>query len=366
MSQPLIMRYGESSDTKEFATKLAITKTRENQLLIAIRTKEGRLKLISWKARRDGTLLPLSDSGEDGPEVTNIGLARGKKIITAYSSESNHLQLSSWTIKKDGVIKQVADSGPQPEVVNEIRIALISNTIFVTVCRTNEDTLKLISWRLKKDGTFQRLDEAAIPSQKVSEISVQVIADRNQLVTSIGTDMNLLKLYAWDISSKGNITILGDSGFQAGKATIIRSEYLDPHLITSGRAGNGRLKLIAWQISDDGKTITRLSDSGDQAGIINDNALMSLSGKLVSAVRTSADNLKLIAWHLGSTGAFTRIGDSGSPTDEISQVTLSKETITRQNLIATAAQYQVPPRKEPSIEDQIHQAGNMGLILWIF
>ncbi|MFX1342784.1 MAG: hypothetical protein ACFFAL_08795 [Promethearchaeota archaeon] len=366
MSQPLITRYGESSDIKEFATELAITKNRENQLLIAIRTKEGRLKLISWQVQRDGSILTLSDSGEDGPAVTNIDIARGQKIITAYSTASNHLQLASWNIKKDRVIEQVADSAPQSEVVNEIKIAMVSNTIFVTVCRTNEDYLKLISWRLKKDGAFQRLDEATISSQKISEISVQVIADCKHLVTSIGTDMNLLKLYVWNISSKGKIKLLSDSGFQAGKATIIHSDCLGPYIITSGRAGNGRLKLISWQISDDGKTITRLGDSGDQAGIINDNSLMSLSGKLVSAVRTSSDNLKLIAWHLSSTGAFTRIGDSGSPTDEVSQVTLSKETITRQNLIVTAVQYHIPPRKEPSIEDALHQPGNMGLVFWIF
>jgi hypothetical protein len=359
------MRYGESEDIKEFVTKLAITKTRENQLLIAIRTKEGRLKLISWQVRRDGSISRLNDSGEDGPEVMNIHLVRGRKIITAYSTAVNNLQLASWTIDKGGEIKHTADSGPQPELVKEIKIAMISNTIFVTACRTNEDYLKLISYRLKKDGTFQRLDEASIPNQKISEISVQVIADRKHLITTIGTDMNLLKLFVWKISAKGKIKVLGNSGFQAGKATIIHSEYFEPHIITSGRAGNGRLKLIAWQISKDGKTITRFCDSGDQAGIITDNALMSLSAKIVSAVRTSSDNLKLIAWHLGSMGTFTRIGDSGEPTDEISQISLSKETVTRQNLIATAVQYQVSPRKEPPVEDTPHHAGNMGLIFWI-
>jgi hypothetical protein len=366
MTQPLIMRYGESGDIEEFATEITITKIRANQLLTAIRSKERRLKLISWQVQNDGSISRLSDSGEDGQEVTNLDLAKGQKIITAYCNASNNLQLASWTIDKKGEIKRIADSDPQPEVVNEIKIAMISNTIFVTVCRTKEDYLKLISWRLKKDGTFQRLDEASISSQKISEISVQVIAGRKHLVSSVGTDMNLLKLYVWNVSSKGKIKVLSDSGFQAGKATVIRSEYNDPHLVTSGRAGNGRLKLIAWQIGDDGKTITRLSDSGDQAGVINDNALISLTGKLVSAVRTSSDNLKLIAWHLGSTGIITRIGDSGSPTDAVSKVILSKETVTRQNLIATAVQYQVPPGKEYSIEDSALHAGNMGLVFWIF
>lgn len=365
MTQALIMRYGENFDIKEFATEIVIAKIRENQLLTAIRTKEGRLKLISWQVRRDGTILRLKDSGEEGQEVTNIDLAKMRKLITAYSSASNNLQLASWTVKKDGAIEHITDSDMQPEIVNEIKIAMISNTMFVTVCRTNEDYLKLISWRLKKDGTFQRIDEATIPNQKISEISVQVIAGRNHLISSVGTDMNLLKLYIWKITSKGKIKALGDSGFQAGKATIIHSEYLDPHIITSGRAGNGRLKLIAWQISNDGKTITRFGDSGDQAGIINDNALISLSGKLVSAVRTSSDNLKLIAWHLGSMGTFTRIGDSGEPTDEVSQISLSKETVSRQHLIATAVQYQIPPRKDPSAADALHHAGNMGLILWV-
>ncbi|MHA2314456.1 MAG: hypothetical protein ACXACF_04125 [Candidatus Hermodarchaeia archaeon] len=365
MTQPLIMRYGESGDIGEFATEITISKIRANQLLTAIRSKEGRLKLISWRVHRDGSISRQSDSGEDGKEVTNIDLARGQKIITAYGNASNNLQLASWTIDKEGEIKHIADSDPQPEVVNEIKIAMISNAIFVTVCRTKEDYLQLISWRVKKDGTFQRLDEASISSQKVSEISVQVITGQKRLISSVGTDVNLLKLYAWNVSSQGKIKILGDSGFQAGKATVIRSEYNDPHLVTSGRAGNGRLKLIAWQIEDDGKTITRLSDSGDQAGIINDNDLMSLPGKLVSSVRTSSDNLKLIAWHLGSTGTITRIGDSGSPTDEVSQVTLSKETVSRRIPIVTAVRYEATPKMTTPIDSTMRQGGNMKLITWI-
>ncbi len=365
MSQPLITRYGESEDIKEFATEMAILKTRENQLLTAIRTTKGRLKLISWQVRRDGSILQLNDSGDDRQEITNIDLARGSKIITAYSTATNNLQLASWALKKKGEIEHIANSGPQPEVVNEIKIAMISKTILVTVSRTNEDYLKLISWRLKKDGSFQRIDEAGIPNQKISEISVQVITGRNYLVSSVGTDMNLLKLYSWKVTSKGKIKALGDSGFQAGKATIICSEYVEPHIITSGRAGNGRLKLIAWKIGDDGKTITRLGDSGDQAGIINDNALMSLPGKLISAVRTTSDNLKLVAWHLGSTGKITRIGDSGSSTDEVSQVTLSKEIVSRRIPILTAVRFETSQKTVSSTEDTIQLGGTMKLITWI-
>jgi hypothetical protein len=78
------------------------------------------------------------------------------------------------------------------------------------------------------------------------------------------------------------------------------------------RDGAGNLKLISWQVSADGMTVSRQADSGSQAGTILDNSLLALEDGVVSAVRTAAGRLKLIAWSIGPTGTVTRRGDSGN------------------------------------------------------
>jgi hypothetical protein len=82
------------------------------------------------------------------------------------------------------------------------------------------------------------------------------------------------------------------------------------HVVTAVRTAEGNLKLITWEISADGRTVSRLADSGDQAGTIGDNSLAALPDGVVSAVRTAEGSLKLIGWAVASNGAITRRSDS--------------------------------------------------------
>ncbi len=64
------------------------------------------------------------------------------------------------------------------------------------------------------------------------------------------------------------VTRLGDSGTQAGATQIIAAASVGPdQVVTAVRTQEGNLKLIVWDISSDGKTVTRLGDSGNQAGV---------------------------------------------------------------------------------------------------
>jgi hypothetical protein len=194
-----------------------------------------------------------------------------------------------------------------------------------------DGTLKIISWRLNDNGSLTRLADSGSAAGAVSEISVVGIPDGSggRLITSVRAGNGKLKLIIWDVSGAGAITRLGDSGDQAVAATMIRSVVESHgHIITSVRAGDGSLKLISWAISPDGGTVSRLADSGGQAGGVGDNALMSRAPGAVSAVRTNEGNLKLIAWEVSETWYITRAGDSYNLAGEASIITLCQESLT--------------------------------------
>jgi hypothetical protein len=126
----------------------------------------------------------------------------------------------------------------------------------------------------------------------------------------------------WRVSSAGVFTRLGDSGGQAGDASMIASAVsVGGRVVTAVRAANSDLKVIVWGVSANGAGVQRLADSGAEAGTISGNSLMSLSDGVVSAVRTAAGSLKLIAWGISATGAISRRSDSGEQAGTASLIT---------------------------------------------
>ena len=151
----------------------------------------------------------------------------------------------------------------------------------------------------------------------------------HQVVTAVRTQDANLKLIAWNVESTGTVTRTGDSGEQACHATYIdiAGHISGTRLVTSCRDGGGSLKLISWDVNDDGSVITRLGDSGSQAGTATGTSMIAVSqDRLVTAVRTEEGNLKLIGWRLNADGSLTRLADSGNQAGSAGDIALSLMT----------------------------------------
>ena len=151
----------------------------------------------------------------------------------------------------------------------------------------------------------------------------------HQVVTAVRTQGADLKLIAWDVGSTGTITRTGDSGEQAGHATYIdiAGHVSGTRLVTSCQETGGSLKLISWDVSDDGSAITRAGDSGSQAGTVSGTSIIAVSpDRLVTAVRTAEETLKLIGWRLNGNGSLTRLADSGTQAGSVGDIALSLMT----------------------------------------
>jgi hypothetical protein len=110
-----------------------------------------------------------------------------------------------------------------------------------------------------------------------------------------------LRLIVWELSSDGNtITRRGTATAGAiSEVALCRVAQATSTVVTAVRDSDGDLKLIAWEISDGGNSIARTS--GIQAGNANRIAVESTFANssrdfVISGMRDSDGNLRLINW----------------------------------------------------------------------
>jgi hypothetical protein len=327
MSILFLGRRTDSGDLAGTVSEIAsVTDAQPGRVITAVRTSQGTLKLITWQVSPNGPITRLADTGDQAGTASNIDITRGSRVVTAFRNGSGNLMLISWDVAASGTITRRGDSGNQAGSATSIKIVAISNTLFVTACRTADGSLRLLSWQLNTNGSFTRLSDsgdAAGAAGEISLVKLPLEGNSERVVTSVRASNGDLKLIVWRVSAGGAFTRLGDSGSQAGEATLIRSVVTaNGRVVTSVRASNGDLKLIVWGISANGATVQRLHDSGSEAGTISDNSLASFPDGVVSGVRTASGDLKLIGWSIDGSGNVTRRSDSGDQAGTASLINL--------------------------------------------
>jgi hypothetical protein len=311
---PFLCRRGDSGGQAGFVSEIATARHGQHQLVTAVRTQAGTLKLIAWNVASGGAIGRTGDSGNQAGAATSIALARNgntSRFVTACRTGSGRLRLIAWDVNASGsAITRLGDSGDAAGAATLIRIVSTGNNRFVTACRDSDGDLKLIGWRLHDNGSLTRLADSGNQAGDVSDIDL-VDLPGNRVLTAVRSGGGSLLLISWSVGD-GAVTRLGDSADQAGAATMIRAVVDQAgHVVTAVRAGDGSLKLITWTVAANG-TISRLGDSGSQAGVTEGHSISTAAGRVVTPVRTDAGHLKVIVWQTGANGTVSRIGDSAN------------------------------------------------------
>lgn len=278
-----------------------------HRYVTAVMDGSGDEKLISWNVNEDGSVVRMADSGSDGRNdingVSAVGRDGHHNLVTGVWDGQKRLKLETWRMNQNGQFTRIKDSGNQAgEVQTAPTLLALKNGLVLSVVVTKEGTLKLISWRIDDDGSIERLKDSGTQAGIVKALPVAVEAANGIVVTAVSDSSLRLKLISWQVSQNGTISRRGDSGAQAGQIrglghSIARSGSV---YVTAVPDSDSNLKLISWSVSPDGKTIDRRGDSGDQAGKINAGLVVhtaqhSASG-FVTSIATSGNNLKLISW----------------------------------------------------------------------
>jgi hypothetical protein len=282
-----------------------------SDIVTAVRTAAGTLRLILWRINRSGGITREDDSADDAGKATSISIARGNLFVTACRNGSGNLFLISWSIDGNGFIREGSSRDDAAGKADLIQILALTGDLFVTACRAANGNLKLITWRLV-GGSLERLqDKEAGEVSSISFVQVRRVGTSHQVATTVRAGNDNVVVIVWNVAADGSIERLGENR-DFGEGDLIQS-CIHPAtglLVVSCRAANGNLKVITLSVLESGLTVHRHFDSGDQAGKIHSNALMARPRGVLSAVKADNDNLKLIAWDIDAAGHVTRLGDS--------------------------------------------------------
>ncbi|MEO0394520.1 MAG: hypothetical protein AAF243_00880 [Cyanobacteria bacterium P01_A01_bin.137] len=301
-----VVRLGDSGNQAGETTQIDIAAG--NQVVTASRTASGNLKLISWQVDPvSGDISRLGDSGNQAgtASVIKIMQIHPQTYVTAVRTASGTLKLISWYLQPDGSLLRLQDSGNTAGAISEIALSGLSiqdRRHVVTAVRTEQDRLKVILWEVDQQGEITRRGDSG--NQAGQARMIRVAKSGNYIVTAVRTAAGRLKLISWDaVATQGgqiNLVRVADSGNQAGEIGD-NALIFSPRGVTSAvKTASDNLKLIRWHVTPTG-TIDRLGDSGNQAG---DASLINLTAfseqtLLVTPLKTSNNRLKLISWEDG-------------------------------------------------------------------
>lgn len=306
-----ITRTGDSGNQAGQATQIDIsgsgTSGPDGKLVTAVRTASGTLKLISWQRDQAGNITRLGDSGNQAGDISLVQIEeiRPDVYVTAVRTGNGRLKLITWRLNSDGSLTRLSDSGNSAGSVSEIALVVKREPVGVdgeenlvtTAVRDAQENLKLVTWKIAENGDITRLADSGNQAGKAQMI--QIINAGPYMVTAVRTASGQLKLISWD----RGLNRVDDSGNQSsgnnptGEISLMEHPHNDS-IVSAVRTNNGQLKLISWNIRPDGQLI-RSGDSGNEAGTAS---LIAIEGSavvnapIVTAVRTQENRLKLIAW----------------------------------------------------------------------
>jgi len=242
-------------------------------------------------------------------------------------------------------LARMNDSGDLAGGISELAFTAGDDAMVVTAVRTTGGTLRLITWRANAAGPVTRLGDSADDGGAGSDID---IARGDRFVVACREAGGHVQLSSWTIDDTGSTIVrTGDSGMQAGGATLLRLVALTGTVfVVACRLAEGTLRLISWQMNADG-SFARLADSADAGGRADEIALCRLAeDRVLTAVRDEHGHLRAIVWAVAADGTFTRLSDSA---EAAGAATLIRAVVNESGMVLTSFR---------------NEAGNLRVISW--
>lgn len=246
---------GEDATNVEIV-KVSGTYSPVSRFALAIRTKSGILKLMTWDVNySDGLLNKKYKDHANDSEINDLAITYSPThglIFTAVRQTDGILKLISWDTDSDGkLIKKGVMKGNQGKkiAVSQVLQMAGSTNCIITAESTNDDHLRLTSWKWISDGNFEPV--RVITSGKVSDVAIDN-SHLNMIVTAVRFDesgkiRDNLGAIVWGVSPLGNeIRRRGDLIAEDASNISVVSLGVDANFVTTCKDKNGNLKLSYW------------------------------------------------------------------------------------------------------------------------
>lgn len=246
-------------------------------------------------------------NGEDVSDVkvTRLGVTRAASL---QRLPSENIQLSIWDFANSGrQITRLASSDlVSSESISDMALDALTSTQAVSVLRRTNGNLRVIVWNISEDGlTVTR--GTPIESTGGTEVSVMKMTS-NRFATGLRDSNGDLKIAVWQVSG-GSAQVIASSVAESA-TSICTSALSSSRVATSFRTAAGHLKVMVWDLIDDGDGTFSLAQRGSASAdaITRVAACTCNSGrwprnKWVTVLRTNPGGLlKLIRWDASDDG----------------------------------------------------------------
>jgi D-alanyl-D-alanine carboxypeptidase (penicillin-binding protein 5/6) len=323
---------GNGFTTATSGTDVEIVSYGPNRALTAERGADGNLSLSAWNVSSAGYFQRLSSSTDSSTRVNEIALAvlSNSRIVSAVQDPSGNLKLGTWDVDGQGVLTlRTSTVGPSGR---NIRIRALTSTKIVTAM-ISAGGLRLNTWTLEPNNLWTRQSEVVVNEviDRLALTSYCLECDpdgsawRFGVVTATRSilEQYSLKVIAWSVSTSGTITRTGHATNQEGAVypgwggeIDVISDTYTNKIVTAGQNTQGDLQLHTWEI--DRNVVRHLESSASLAGSASQIRLTDTSAPAaLTAVRIpGSGRLKLIAWGLARDGSLRRLTDTGSEGEE--------------------------------------------------
>jgi hypothetical protein len=202
---------------KDFAL-LALSSSR---LAAAIQTLNDRLKVIVWDIGIGGVTtgntsnvsLNRTDEKEGLGTISEVALAAEdeKQIVTAVKTSSGEIKLIVWDVLANGTIERRGDV--TTEQGSNVEIEFFKTSSYMLGYRLGSGKLRLESWELSQnedtlDVSLRRLYKKDTDGQTNLFAMERVLTEQPTIVTALRTQSGVLKVILWQYTGSNLLYIL--------------------------------------------------------------------------------------------------------------------------------------------------------------
>lgn len=297
-ASPLLRRGDASAGSFHEA---AMHFVRSHRLVTAIRDSNNELKLITWGMTPPEEFVRRGEESAGDASAIAIAEPRSDIVVTAMRDGNGNLRLISWRIEDNGDVTRC--NTIMGGSVSKVSLVTSSTGVVVSAVRTAAGELMLIGWSVAPNGDFHRRGQAS--AGPIQEVALQASAATGGVITAVRTASGNLKLIAWQVTDSGaSITRRGDAeADSAHRIAMVMLGNNDQFVLTANRDSAGNLRMRSWQIANDGNSIETLGTTS--AGEVSEVAIArvpNVDRSAVVACRDGEGSLRLITWEIFDQG----------------------------------------------------------------
>lgn len=247
------------SRTGLLAQEVVLVKQRARQAVMAMRTLDSGVRLVSWRVNADGSLLRTGSSSLQLDGVQQIKLVHARNYVVACRTENGEMHLSRWDVSNTGAIYLAGNHQHAAQQIQWLEVAALTPDLIVTLGLTSAQTWQVMLWQLQGESELQLLHTDEIPAAAVNSGGLAVLPGHDgalRWATVLSETPTTLALHLWQYTPGTGLTLLATQRVPTLAMAAVMIAHVDRHYLqVVVQSVTGQLKLLTCRLVADEQVV---------------------------------------------------------------------------------------------------------------